>query len=76
MKLILKYNVQVGKDHQQAIESFTQDLGLSIESIKVVKPRPGCSHKLISVTGGVEQLHKLEKKLDRFASVSRKSVKQ
>lgn len=72
--MILKYNTRVATDPQGAIEGFVQELGLRIESVRVVDGRPGNKLKEIVVSGDAFQIASLGKSLARFAAVSSKIV--
>lgn len=71
-KILLKYNVRLGKDKLPEIQELIETHDLKIDSIEDQKESTKW-FKVIKVSGNSEKLEKLDKALVRFASITKKA---
>ena len=72
MKLILKYNSIVGKDHLPEIRALTKRLSLEIERVTAESPSGGKKIKVIAVSGKLCHLNELNRELIRYPAIASK----
>ena len=68
-KLILRFNAHPGSTLEKVV-SFSNSLGLQIESIDDVKKSKSISLKVVAVTGGSTDLKKFKEVLVRLPAVT------
>lgn len=73
-KLVIKFNARLARNPMTKIEEMTTKLGLKIESIEELKRGVSSHQRVVSIVGDSEKLQQLDKRLDRYASVTRKAI--